>query len=256
MKIYSENKSKFNLIIDIIMLLLLIPLAGIGFLMKYVLISGSERNVIYGNNVDLELFGLSRHQWGSIHLTLSIIFLILLFLHIIFNWKLIVSVFQQMVKSKANRFGVTIFLALFCLTALISPFIITPKQVVFEPKYKNKGRFERSSFNRYPDNNNSKDSPDRKTNKTGNSIGHRDSQKINTINANSIRHNSEYGEYEVYGYQTLQFVAQKYNVPVNKIAIDLNIPENLAGERLSYLKKTYSFTMADVRKSLANNKEK
>lgn len=256
MKIYNENKSKFNLTIDVIMLMLLIPLAGIGFLMKYVLISGSERNVIYGNNVDLEFLGLSRHQWGSIHLTLSIIFLILLFLHIILHWKLIVCVFQQTVKLRTIRVGVTIFLALFCLTALFSPFLITPKQVAFEPKYKNKGRVERSYLNRYPDNNNPKDFPDRKTDKTGNAIGHRNSQNINKINADSIHHNSEYTEYEVYGYQTLQYVAQKYNVPVNKIALDLNIPGNLAGKRLSYLKKRYSFTMTDVRKSIANNKEK
>lgn len=39
----SINKSIFNLIIDMILLLLMMPIVGIGFLMKYVLISGIQR---------------------------------------------------------------------------------------------------------------------------------------------------------------------------------------------------------------------
>ncbi len=38
------DQSKLNLNIDIIMLLLLMPLAGIGFLIKYFLIPGLQRN--------------------------------------------------------------------------------------------------------------------------------------------------------------------------------------------------------------------
>lgn len=38
------DQSKLYLSIDIIMLLLLMPLAGIGFLIKYVLIPGLQRN--------------------------------------------------------------------------------------------------------------------------------------------------------------------------------------------------------------------
>ena len=58
----SIDKSKLNLIIDVIMLLLMMPIAGIGFMMKYVLVPGFERNVLYGNNVDLEFWGQTRHQ--------------------------------------------------------------------------------------------------------------------------------------------------------------------------------------------------
>ena len=50
------NQSKLNLSIDIIMLLLLMPLAGIGFLIKYVLIPGIQRNERYGAGVELEFW--------------------------------------------------------------------------------------------------------------------------------------------------------------------------------------------------------
>tara|TARA_R110002033_G_scaffold38827_3_gene78300 strand:+ start:2890 stop:3105 length:216 start_codon:yes stop_codon:yes gene_type:complete len=47
---------------------------GIGFLIKYTLISGKERNVIYGKNVELSLFGMDRHEWGYIHLVIAFVF--------------------------------------------------------------------------------------------------------------------------------------------------------------------------------------
>ena len=138
MILFSNNKSKLNLIIDIIMLLLLIPVSGIGLLMKYVLVPGIERNIIYGDDVDLKYFGLSRHQWGGVHFTLSIFFLIMLILHIILHWKVIMSVFKQMIPALTIRIGITLFLVFFCLIILISPFFILPEKVPFEHKHRNR----------------------------------------------------------------------------------------------------------------------
>ena len=50
--------SKLNLSIDIILLLLLMPMAGVGLMIKYVLLPGTERNERYGGDVDLE-FGFN-----------------------------------------------------------------------------------------------------------------------------------------------------------------------------------------------------
>jgi hypothetical protein len=238
------------------MLLLLIPVAGIGFLMKYVLISGIERNTIYGNNVDLEFFRLTRHQWGTIHLTLSIIFLVLLILHIILHWKIIICLFSSLIPAVSIRFGIALFLALFCLIILISPFFIVPEKVLFQPQYRNRSSNSPSLINHKPEAGKNITLPVQKSGEPDKTVISTEDQERQAVITEPDHHDSDYKEYEVYGYQTLLFVAQKYNVPVNKIAIDLNIPENLAGERLSYLKKTYSFTMTDVRKSIANNKEK
>ncbi len=47
------KKSKLNLIIDALLLLCIAAIGGIGFLMKYVLVPGSQRWEIYNRNVDL-----------------------------------------------------------------------------------------------------------------------------------------------------------------------------------------------------------
>ncbi len=53
------SKSRAHFIIDAAMLLCGAALAGIGFLMKFVLIPGKERFVVYGRNVDLFFLALT-----------------------------------------------------------------------------------------------------------------------------------------------------------------------------------------------------
>jgi LysM repeat protein len=60
--------------------------------------------------------------------------------------------------------------------------------------------------------------------------------------------------YEINGSQTLQSIADKYDVPVSNLAADLNIPDSKADEKLGRLKRQYSFTMDDVRESISKNK--
>ena len=55
---FFKDRVKLNLIIDIILFLLLMTMAGIGFLIKYTLISGEKQNIIYGTNTNLEFWGL------------------------------------------------------------------------------------------------------------------------------------------------------------------------------------------------------
>ena len=256
MKIFRENKSKINLCIDIIMLSLLLPVAGIGFLMKYVLISGIGRNEVYGIKTDLEFLGLTRHQWGTIHLVLSIIFLVLLILHIILHWKLIVCVITQMIPSKALRKGLTAFLAIFSLAMLISPFFIKPGQVPFEPRYRNRIINSPSSFSQNPEDSNSTYLAVQESAETAKSSGTTEIRNNQSSSAESAQHDSEYSEYEVFGYHTLKTVSSRYDVPVSYLANSLKIPENLAGEKLGFLRREYPFTMTDVRKSIADYKKK
>jgi hypothetical protein len=68
-----KHKSRINFLIDVVMFLMMMAIAGIGFLMKYVLVPGSERWEKYGSNVDLFLWGWDRHQWGALHLILGYI---------------------------------------------------------------------------------------------------------------------------------------------------------------------------------------
>lgn len=128
----SKDKSKLNLSIDVILLLLMMPIAGIGFLMKYVLLSGIQRNPIYGNNVELEFWGLSRHEWGKIHLVLSLIFLVLLILHIYFHWNMIIHIFKRMIPDKTIRIVSAVLLTVVGLLMFSFPLFVKPEIVAKE----------------------------------------------------------------------------------------------------------------------------
>ncbi len=73
---WYKDKTKFNLIIDAIMLVLLMAIVGLGFLIKYILVPGFKRNTLYHNEV--ELYSMERTR--RIHLWLSFIFLFLMLL--------------------------------------------------------------------------------------------------------------------------------------------------------------------------------
>ncbi len=102
-----KDKMKINLAIDAIMLVLLMSVAGLGFLIKYVLVPGYKVTGLYQADVELYFMGLSRHEWGNIHLLLSFIFLGLMLLHIILHWKNDNMYFQKNVQkcfiTKNNR---------------------------------------------------------------------------------------------------------------------------------------------------------
>lgn len=87
------DKSKVNLIIDTLMFLCVMAITGIGLLMKYVLLPGKETAAVYGRKVDLFLFGMDRHQWGTIHLIIAFVLLGLLTLHVVLHWNMIVSIY-------------------------------------------------------------------------------------------------------------------------------------------------------------------
>jgi hypothetical protein len=59
---WNKNKPKINLVIDVVMMILLAMIAGLGFLIKYILVAGFERNAIYGGDAELYFWGLDRHQ--------------------------------------------------------------------------------------------------------------------------------------------------------------------------------------------------
>lgn len=253
MKLTGNGKSKLNLSIDIVMFLLLTVMAGIGFLMKYVVVSGEVRNIIYGNQVDLEFLGLTRHEWGSIHLIISLVFIALLALHIILHWKCILSIFKCMIPSAAFRIFTAVLIFLFGAVAMAASFFLNPEMVPFEPQYRNR------NFNDHPTEiiNSGDVTDDSVSLPIPAQINERVNPAVISEKDNSDaeeNHNMEYHEYEVYGSQTLQYVADRYEVPAAIICRDLNIPVDQAGQKLGWLRKQYGFTMTDVRVSIGSYK--
>ena len=114
------KRTKVNLVIEALLLLCVAAIAGIGLLMKYVLVPGYQRWEIYGRNVDLFFWGLDRHQWGTIHLMIGFVFLALLVLHIVLHWAAIVAIYRKLIPNAVLRCIVAV--VLICLTILLLTF--------------------------------------------------------------------------------------------------------------------------------------
>jgi len=120
------KKSKLNLVIDALLLLCIAAIAGIGLLMKYVLVPGYRRWEIYGRNVDLFFWGLDRHEWGAIHLVIGFIFLALLVLHVVLHWGIIVGIYRKLLPNTFVRCIVTVVLISLTILLLTFSFFAKP----------------------------------------------------------------------------------------------------------------------------------
>jgi hypothetical protein len=120
------DKPKLSFVIDAMMFLTLMALAGLGFLMKYILPPGREVMAKYGRNLYLSWLGWDRHDWGDIHLYLAFALLTLLVIHLILHWKQIVGLFQRLVPDSRRRYKIGLIFLLLSLLLIYFPFLITP----------------------------------------------------------------------------------------------------------------------------------
>lgn len=117
------KKSYINLIIDIILLLLLAAIGGIGILIKYIMPSNysvrREGVATYASDI----MGMNRHEWGYIHWILSVVFLFLIILHIVLHLKMITSIFMRMIPSKVIRNIVCTAILTLVILLMVLPFV-------------------------------------------------------------------------------------------------------------------------------------
>ena len=123
------KRAKLNLIIDALLLLCIAGIVGIGLLIKYVLVPGYQHWEIYGRNVSLFFWSLDRHQWGTIHFIVGLVFLALLVLHVVLHWSMIVSIYRKLIPNRFARWvaalillGVTVLL--FTFAYFVKPQVI------------------------------------------------------------------------------------------------------------------------------------
>lgn len=121
------NRAKLNFVIDVLMFLCMAAIAGLGFLMKYVLVPGRETPLIYGRRVDLSFLGLDRHDWGAIHLYLGFVLLALLALHIVLHWQMIPGLFARLVGNGRKRRLIGLAYVVLAAVLLLFPFFIRPE---------------------------------------------------------------------------------------------------------------------------------
>jgi hypothetical protein len=124
------TKSKLNLIIDAVLLLVMAAMTGIGVLMKYVLIPGYARWATYGRNVELFFWGLDRHEWGTIHFVIGLVLIAGVVLHVVLHWEQVVAVYRKLIPDPLLRLMITVILI--CITVLLLAFPALVKPQVAE----------------------------------------------------------------------------------------------------------------------------
>jgi hypothetical protein len=121
------TKSKLNLVIDALLLLCIAAIAGIGLLMKYVLVPGYQRWEIYNRNVELFFWGLGRHDWGAIHFVIALVFLALLILHVVLHWEMIVGIYRKLIPRPLVRCITTVVLVSLTILLIVFPYFVKPE---------------------------------------------------------------------------------------------------------------------------------
>jgi len=86
------SRSPLKFILDLVSVLNLSGLIFTGFIMKYVLPPGTGGlgRVLHGGSgrgIHIkELWSMTRHEWGSIHFYLAVVFVVLMIIHVILHW--------------------------------------------------------------------------------------------------------------------------------------------------------------------------
>jgi hypothetical protein len=122
------DKPKINFVIDALMFLCLMAMAGLGFLMKYVLVPGRVAQAKYGRPVQLTWLGWDRHDWGDLHLYLAFALLGILVIHLILHWKMILGLYARLIPDPRRRTRIAFAFLIITVLLLCFPFLISPKE--------------------------------------------------------------------------------------------------------------------------------
>jgi hypothetical protein len=121
------DKSKLNFFIDSLMFLIMTALAGLGFLIKYVLIPGREAWAKWGRQMEITWLGLDRHDWVEVLPYLAFLLLGLFILRIILNGKMISAFLTRFISQPLSRLGVALVFLVVAITLLALPLLVTPE---------------------------------------------------------------------------------------------------------------------------------
>jgi hypothetical protein len=247
------------------MFIVIMAVAGLGFLMKYVLLPGYKINELYDAGTELFFWGLDRHQWGAIHLYLALFLVFLLILHIILHWGSINSIFQQMIPGKTVRIFISIFVGVIALFLALAPLNVKPEIAQLQRKH-NRNRVSERSVT-VPDSF-QVEMPEGETLTTYRSQESREQnlgdkpvprKQENARNETDLMHRHNYDHIDIDGTMTLSKISATYNISVNELAKVIKVPVEYANERLGRLKRRYGFELDDLRefvlsKSAENDK--
>ncbi|MCT4645274.1 MAG: DUF4405 domain-containing protein [Carboxylicivirga sp.] len=222
------KKSTFNFLVDALLFICLCLITGLGFLIKYTLPSGQDKWLMYQTNNRMLWLNMDRHQWGDIHLIISLIFILLLIVHMAMHWAFVSNMTRKILKQPTIRIVTIIAFTSISLSLLLLPFFITPATITNSDKKK------------YQALNLSHSNPTDKT------------SEINTptradLANNRIHKNKQH--WPVKGSMTLNEVVEQNSIPLNYLIKKLHMPKHVnTNEKLGRLKRKYGFTMSEIEK--------
>jgi hypothetical protein len=121
------DKTKFNFLIDVLMILAISALVGLGLLLEYVFIPCRTAWDRYGVQVDITWLGLAQHPWGVVQLSLAILLMTLLALRLILHWQMTSGLFARLFPDASTRKGISCALLLVAGLLVYLPYLVTPE---------------------------------------------------------------------------------------------------------------------------------
>jgi hypothetical protein len=243
------KKNTLNYIVDIFMFLLMMAVIGIGFLMRFILITGQEKWIKYGRNVEESFLGLDRHGWGRIHLIIGLILFAVLILHLILHWKSITGFFMKAFASRVLRISLVSVLLFGGILLVIFPFMVNPEVTDIDAGY---GQLHREGRLANPDSPPVVSSDEIiSTELKPDKIPECQSSIEEVHNKRNMQREELKAEIEVKGFMTLGEVCRKYNVEADQIKRRMGIPISTSNnEKLGRLRQRYGFNMIDVTEAI------
>ena len=234
------TRNKVNFYIDLVMFVLMGALIGIGILIKYVLIPGQQRWELFGQNMELTFLGLDRHQWGSIHLVVGALLVVLLLLHLVFHWNMIKCLFKRCVEPLGKRRLLSLLSVFLFVVFAGFPLLVTPEKEAID---RGEGRSVLENMG----------------------VDLNDSIRIRLKKPRDVEsgelemeleRRSRKDDLDIRGSMTLNQVSSRYGMELATLKQELGLPEHVSGnERLGILRREYDFTMGDVKTAILRHKK-
>lgn len=125
------KKSLLNIIIDVVSLMTFMFMISTGLILKFILPPGSGRVEMLlasqgrGHQFIDVFMGLTRHDWGVVHLYISLGFLTFLIVHLALHWNWIVCILwgTKTTPQPVRRRIITMAVVIFVLITLAFPWI-------------------------------------------------------------------------------------------------------------------------------------
>jgi hypothetical protein len=249
------KRTTVNFVVDTVAFAGFVFLISTGMLLRYLLPPGSGRTEGLGvghgaadKPVSL-LWGLSRHEWGSVHFYIALTIMAVLAVHLVLHWNWIVCTVRGKPREGS---GFRVALGFFGLVVVI---LLAAAPLVSSVEEISRGQRKGPPVGERQDGRPRRDeaAPRDDRQLRGAPAGQGGRQSGETLPGERPGR-AEHGEadHTIRGSMTLGEMEQATGVPILYLTQELNLPDGLSpDERLGPLGRRYGFAMEEVRRVIA-----